>query len=534
MSLKNKFSNFKKEELSLENDKFFTFLKENYLAKNLDLNELLELNIKNEDFLKVFARSLNMEFMDFERVDENLCAKMPTSFMQELEFVPLKADETNIYILCVKNFNLENLERIQSFFMDKILKLYISDSFKIHKILKELAIKEKLEILSFKLKEEWEKGLKEEQSFVSQIFDFIIKEALNLKASDIHIEGLENGALIRFRIDGVLSFFCHLQKEVYTALVFYIKHLSHLNVAQQRKAQDGSFELKIEDKKYDFRISTLPLLYGESVVMRILRHDEIFLSLDNLHFDEFNLTLLKKAIASPHGMILLTGPTGSGKSTTLYACLNALKSIEKKIITAEDPIEYKMSLVQQIALNSKAGLDFNNALRAILRQDPDIIMIGEIRDEESLDIAIKASLTGHLLLSTLHTNDALSAIDRLLNMNANPYLIAHSLNLIIAQRLVRKLCNYCKTKVFNDEFKDYFYEPSGCIRCNKTGFLGRELVAEVLFIDENLSKLILNLSSKKELLEQARKNGFKTMFELGLIKARQGIISINELLRVIK
>jgi len=507
-----------------------------YLKNSLDLDELyLKIGVKSKEFLQALASYLKMDFMDFESADEKLCELFPFALLKEFEILPLKSDETSIYIASSKPCSLELLEKIQTLFKDKFIRAVLGDAFKISKELHNLYIKEELKNLSFKLKEEWDKNLKKEQSCVSQIFDFIIKQALKLQTSDIHIEARAEDSLVRFRVDGVLCFFCVLEKEIYTALNFHIKFLAHLNVAQNRKAQDGSFDLKFEGKNYDFRVSTLPLLYGESIVLRILKHEENFLSLENLNFCTKDLELLHKAIFSPNGMILLTGPTGSGKSTTLYACLNALKSMQKKIITAEDPIEYKMPLVQQILLNSKAGLDFNNALRAILRQDPDIIMIGEIRDEESLDIAIKSALTGHLLLSTLHTNDAISAITRLIDMRAKPYLLASVLNLIIAQRLVRKLCDFCKVqshKVY--EYEGKFCESKGCHHCNYTGFLGRELLVELLEIDEKISALIRENANKEVILNYARTKGFKTMFELGLEKARQGITSVEEVLRVAK
>ncbi len=330
--------------------------------------------------------------------------------------------------------------------------------------------------------------------------------------------------------------FAIFEKDIYEALVFHVKFLACLNLAESRKTQDGSFELDFENERYDFRVSCLPLIYGESVVIRILKHDKEILDLYKLNLGNKNLEILKKILHRPNGMILLTGPTGSGKSTTLYACLNELKSIEKKIISAEDPIEYKIPLVQQILLNSKVGVEFNSVLRAILRQDPDIIMIGEIRDEESLDIALKASLTGHLLLSTLHTNDALSTIDRLLDMQAKSYLIASALSLVIAQRLVRKLCPWCKQKSKKHyiEFEGEFFEPKGCERCHHSGFFGRELIAECLEINEDLACAIRENQDKTILMELAKKYGFQTMFEQGLKKAKEGLTSIDELLRVVR
>lgn len=475
------------------------------------------------------------DLADCADFDRDLCRKFSFDFLQNLQMLPLASDADNIYIASCKPLSLEHLEEIQNVFRDKFIKNVLSDSYAIERHLNALRIEDRLEKLSLKLKQELAQNAKEdEQSCVSVIFDFILTEALALNSSDIHIEMRAHDTLVRFRIDGILSFFCVLEEEVCRALIFHIKFLAHLNVAESRKAQDGSFERNFKDCQYDFRISTLPILWGESVVIRILKHDIALLDLDGLCLDSFHLHLLKSKIALPHGMILITGPTGSGKSTTLYACLNALKSIEKKIITAEDPIEYKLPLIQQIMLNSKAGLDFSNALRAILRQDPDIIMIGEIRDEESLDIAIKSALTGHLLLSTLHTNDALSTLERLIDMGAKPYLIASALKLIIAQRLVRKLCPHCKEKSkAHTEFEGEFHTSKGCKWCNYSGFLGRELVGEFLELDEGLRELIRTKADKMQILAQARKNGFQTMLECGLEKARKGRISLEELLRVV-
>lgn len=524
------------ENLDFKNVKCQEFLFDLYLKDELSLDQLyFKFGLKSEEFLRALAKYHKMEFLDFESPDEDL--NLPLALLLEFEILPIKIDKENIYIARGKPFSLELLEKIQNLFRDKFIRGVIGDSFKISKELNRLRIKEELRSLSLRLKEEWTDKVKQEsRSSISQIFDFILKEALSLNSSDIHIEARKDDALIRFRVDGELQFFCILEEEIYQALVFHIKFLTHLNVAEQRKAQDGNFELRLENQNYDFRVSTLPLIYGESIVLRILKHDKNFLELENLKLLDSHLKVLKKAISSSCGMILITGATGSGKSTTLYACLNTLRSIKKKIITAEDPIEYKIQGVQQILLNPKAGLEFNNALRAILRQDPDIIMIGEIRDEQSLDIAVKSALTGHLLLSTLHTNDSIGTIDRLLDMKAKPYLIAQALNLIIAQRLVRKLCPFCREESEKKYalFEGQFYESRGCERCNHSGFSGRELIAEFLMIDENLRELIRENAGKKRMLEYAKKQGFKTMLECGLEKAKKGITSIEELQRVIE
>lgn len=507
---------------------------ESFLQNELKIDRFcLENEIKSSDFARELAKYLKIPFLQDFMLDEKMCENLPFSLLNDLFILPLKSEDENIKFACAKSLKIEDLQRLESFFRNKFISFFIVDFFKLQNLLSKLRTRDKISFLSQKLRLEWENNLKQEQSSISQIFEFILKSALELKASDIHIEAEQRKALVRIRIDGLLREFCELEKDINEALIFYIKFLARLNVAETRRAQDGNFEFFYEQKNYDFRLSTLPLLHGESLVIRILKHDEHFLKLENLNFSSKNLTLLKKAIKAPFGMILFTGPTGSGKSTSLYACLNEIKNISKKIITVEDPIEYKMPLIQQIMLNPAIGLDFSTALRAILRQDPDIIMVGEIRDETSLNMALKSSLTGHLLLSTLHTNDALSTIIRLLDMHAKPYLLASSLRLIIAQRLVRLLCPFCKVKSEkNLEFDGDFFKSLGCQKCSHSGFLGRELVAECLEIDEEMSELIRQNSSKKELKIAARKKGFKSMFELGLEKARAGLISLDEILRV--
>ncbi|WP_185900157.1 GspE/PulE family protein [Campylobacter sp. MIT 99-7217] len=500
------------------------------------LNRLcLHFKLKVEDFLRSFASFKGLEFVDLS-LDEVFVSKLPLNLLLSLKALPFKEDKENIYIAFCEPSSFLNLQKIQNFFKDKFVKPYLANPLKIAEFLQDLSLKEQISLLLAQIKTELKDNTQKEQSGVSAFFELLIKEAIRLRTSDIHLEPSENRALIRFRIDGVLSLFLELEYEIYEALNSYIKLKSHLNLAEKRKAQDGSFSMSFEGLEYDFRLSSLPLFYGESLVIRILEHKKDFFALEHLNFLNKDLNLLKKKIHEAYGLILLTGPTGSGKSTTLYACLNEIKSMQKKIITAEDPIEYKLDLVQQILLNEKAGLDFNNALRAILRQDPDVIMIGEIRDEQSLDIAIKSSLTGHLVFSTLHTNDALGAVSRMLDMNAKPYLLASSLSLVIAQRLVRKLCVHCSFKSSKryKEFEGEFYEALGCEYCKMSGYKGRELVAEFLFVDEQVSELIRSNATKQEFLSYLKKQGYKSMLENGLQKAEQGITSIEELLRVLR
>ena len=481
---------------------------------------------------------MNAEFIELknDEVSLNLYKQMPLKWLKAHCALPFKESDEFVFIAFGKDFDRQILDKAQDFFKHKFIKAVRANAPQILGLLAEFELRDKINTLISELKFELENSQNSQgETAVSKLFELIIAQSIAKRASDIHIEPNENEAMIRFRIDGVLSEFIGVEFAIYQALTFYIKLLAHLNVAEQRKAQDGSFSLSVNALKYDFRLSTLPLLYGESVVLRVLEHKKDFLSLENLEFETANLTHFKKRIHQPFGLILLTGPTGSGKSTTLYAALSEIKSIRKKIITAEDPIEYRLPLVQQIVLNEKAGLDFNNALRTILRQDPDVIVIGEIRDEESLDIALKSSLTGHLVFSTLHTNDAVSAIARMLDMGAKAYLIASALSVIIAQRLVRKLCEKCKVKSAKHyEFEGEFYEAVGCEHCKMSGYVGREVVSEFLFVDENIAELIRTNAKASEILTYARKNGFQTMFEVGLQKARAGKTSVDELYRVMR
>ena len=319
--------------------------------------------------------------------------------------------------------------------------------------------------------------------------------------------------------------------------------MANLDIAEKRKPQDGRFSETILGKEYDFRISTLPIVSGESIVMRILDKTKAMIPLEEAGMSAYNFEIFTKALKTPYGIILVTGPTGSGKSTTLYGALNMLRSVEKKIITVEDPVEYQISLVQQAQVNPKIGFTFASALRSILRQDPDIIMIGEIRDEETIRIAVQAALTGHLVLSTLHTNDAISAINRIIDMGIEPYLVSGALIAIEAQRLVRKICPYCKIEtelepsIYN-EIKPYlpknykFFKGKGCKHCDFSGYSGREMISEVFRVDEEIARMIAKEESKEKIYQKALEKGFKSMLIDGINKAIEGSTTVEEVLRV--
>jgi general secretion pathway protein E/type IV pilus assembly protein PilB len=379
--------------------------------------------------------------------------------------------------------------------------------------------------------------------FVNQVFT----DAIELRASDIHLEPFEEEFRIRYRIDGVLQEVpvpAQL-KRFQPAIVSRIKILSHLNIAEKRLPQDGRIKLRLANNEVDVRVSIIPMLHGEAVVLRLLRQKGTLMGLNELGMGESEMASFKRVLALPHGIILVTGPTGSGKTTTLYTALNAINDLETKIITIEDPIEYQMRGVNQIQVNEKAGLTFARGLRSILRHDPDVVLVGEIRDEETAQIAVQASLTGHLVFSTLHTNDAPGALNRLVDMKVEPYLVASSLEAVLAQRLVRVLCPHCKEEDKSDlamALKDrmgyakdmVFYKGIGCPECRQTGFHGRQAIFEWMDINNEIIELLLKNSSAVIIREAAVRNGMKSLSDDGWRLVRSGVTTPEEVMRVTK
>jgi general secretion pathway protein E len=362
-----------------------------------------------------------------------------------------------------------------------------------------------------------------------QTVNRLLQEAISNGASDIHFEPNSEGLRVRYRVDGALRFVETLPLASSAAINSRIKIMARLDIAEQRLPQDGRIQIKIAGRDINIRVSTVPILYGESIVIRILDKSRVEYDYEFLGLDADTLTRFEHILAIPTGIFLVTGPTGSGKSTTLYTGLSQINSIEKKIITVEDPIEYQLEGVNQIAVHNKIGLGFANVLKTILRQDPDIIMVGEMRDTETARIAVQAALTGHLVLSTLHTNDAISGITRLLDMGVEDYLVTSTVNAVFAQRLVRRLCEHCKT-----EHSDRKGEmvAAGCDQCGQTGYRGRTMIYELFEIGEPLRKLILAQAGTDELREQARALGMTTMYECGMRLVAEGITSRAEVLRV--
>ena len=378
---------------------------------------------------------------------------------------------------------------------------------------------------------------------IISIVNGILREAFSRKASDIHVEPYEKKFRVRMRVDGVLTEITQLPIQTKRAVVARLKIMAHLDIAEARMPQDGRIKLKVSGNDVDLRVNTVPTVYGEKVVMRLLNKSSLQLDFSKLGFEPEQMAMFKRGIYAPNGMVLVTGPTGSGKTTTLYSALSELNGVGDNISTAEDPVEYNLDGVNQIQVNKDIGLTFANVLRALLRQDPDTILVGEIRDYETAEVAVQAALTGHLVLSTLHTNDAPSTIVRLMNMGLEPFLVVASLNTIIAQRLLRRICMSCRTPAnvpkeklielgFSKEQAETMMcvQGKGCSQCGKTGYKGRVAIYEVLDFTPTLKEMVLNGSSALDLKRQAAKEGMKSLRMSALTKVAEGVTTLEEAL----
>ncbi len=381
------------------------------------------------------------------------------------------------------------------------------------------------------------------QAPVIRLVNYLITDAVTKGASDIHIEPYEKRVRVRFRIDGVLEEQMSFSTRLKEAVVARVKIMSKLNIVERRVPQDGRIKIRVKNKEIDFRVSTVPTVTGEKVVMRLLDKSGLVLDLNLLGFEEEQKALFERTIKKPYGMILITGPTGSGKTTTLYSALKILNTPGVNIMTVEDPVEYNFEGINQVNVNEEVGLTFASALRAFLRQDPDIILVGEIRDRETVDIAIKAALTGHLVFSTVHTNNAPATITRLIDMGVEPFLVGSSLLMVVAQRLVRKICPNCKEEYEPpDEVLEalglerdgtVFYRGRGCSRCRNTGYKGRMAVYEIMEVTEEMRKAISRGAPEDEIKRMAIENGMKTLREVGILKAKRGVTTLEEVIRAI-
>ncbi|WP_281340752.1 GspE/PulE family protein [Sulfurihydrogenibium sp. YO3AOP1] len=522
-----------------------------------DENKVKEFFVKNLSFKPFDPKTHKVN------LTKEVLEKFPVSLIEKKYVVPFEYSEGVLKVAVLDPTDREIFTQIKFSTNVKTVETYIATLSEIEelkkvvvplfpakKLLDEIDLNADVQTEEEQKESSFEELSKEAQdSPVVKAVNAIIAEAINLGASDIHIEPMEKELKIRFRVDGILRTYKSWPAHIKDAIAARIKILANLDISEKRLPQDGRIRFRVNNRKYDLRISTLPTVYGEKIVMR-LQDAESYLNvkLENLGFEEDDLKIVREAIYSPWGMVLVTGPTGSGKTTTLYSALMERNTDDVNIMTVEDPVEVSIPGINQVQVKEEIGLTFAAALRAFLRQDPDIILVGEIRDRETAEIAVKAALTGHLVFSTLHTNDAPSTITRLVDIGVDKFLVSTAVHTIIAQRLIRKLCNNCKepanytpevlkTFGFSDEDiqtgQFFVHHPKGCDKCNGTGYKGRTAVHEILKLDENIRKAINEGKTADELKEIAIKTGMRTLYKDGLIKMKKGLTDIAEIERVL-
>ncbi len=510
---------------------------------------LVEMGISEEIILQVLSKKLNIEYVERDSFPETPPVELSLEFMKNNLVIPLSFEDGTLSVAMVDPENIEIIDSLKAS-LDCRIRPYIASKGAIVEYLERLSrLKETMvsEIMVDVEEAEEEvpeelnhlKGMAQEKGII-RLVDVLIENAVNQRASDIHIEPEEAHVRVRYRIDGILYDREFLPRKMQPAITSRIKLLSQMNIAERRLPQDGRIKGTFGGRPIDIRVSTIPTIYGESIVMRLLDKETSFLTLEELGMDAETLKKYESLIHKPYGMILITGPTGSGKTTTLYASLDRINSPEKKIITIEEPVEYLMKGINQIQVKPKIGLTFASGLRHIVRQDPDVIMVGEIRDLETAGIAIHAALTGHLIFSTLHTNDAPGAMTRLMDMGVENYLVSSTLIGVVAQRLVRRICNSCKTEYsIPSELKkelrintDILWRGKGCEECSNTGYRGRIGIFELLVVNDEIRNMIMAKATSRELREKAISLGMKTLRQDGIEKVMKGITTADEVLRV--
>ncbi|MCD6385555.1 type IV-A pilus assembly ATPase PilB [Candidatus Sumerlaeota bacterium] len=509
------------------------------------------------------GKQLNVPFITLSHyeIDPEVFKSIPEEIIKKYKIVPVDktgntltvalADPSNIYLLdelrILTKCQIVPVISYETDILETIRNYTTEDKSKYEEMLKDITDEEEeMEVVAAQEDANIENDIEAEvnEAPVIQLVNLIISEAIKTGASDIHIEPQEKSLRLRYRIDGVLQERTPPPKKFQNAIISRIKIMAEMDIAERRLPQDGRFKVRTQGRNIDFRVSTVPSPFGEKVVLRILDRSKLVLDLKQLGFDAEILDVYNKIIRRPWGMILVTGPTGSGKSTTLYATLNTINDPRKNILTIEDPIEYQLKGITQVQARPEIGLTFANGLRAFLRQDPDIILVGEIRDHETADIAIKSALTGHLVLSTLHTNDAPSTPTRLINMGVEPFLVSATLLVAIAQRLVRRICEHCKEPyvpsidmlrslgINEDISKLKFYRGKGCPNCHHTGYRGRIALYEMMVITDRIRDLILKRVPANVIKEAAIEEGMQTLRQAGIKKVLEGITTIEEVLSV--
>ncbi len=509
-----------------------------------------------DEVLRWLAQEYGLTYTTLDDVDPDrqLLSLFPARLLLKEELLPLKRDNGTVEVATSRLFATHGLDALKTM-TGLNLKPVIASSEAIQREIKKrlgvgadtigtLDEEKGLQVVDENADNNLDEGAEDEASII-RFVNQVLKDAIELRASDIHLEPFEDEFRIRYRIDGVLQDVpvpAQL-KRFQPAIVSRVKILSHLNIAEKRLPQDGRIKIRIDEAEVDIRVSIIPMLHGEAVVMRLLRQNSTLRGMSELDMDKRELDCFHRVLELPHGIILVTGPTGSGKTTTLYSALHEINDSVRKIITIEDPVEYQLKGVNQIQVNEKSGLTFARGLRSILRHDPDVVLIGEIRDQETAQIAVQASLTGHLVFSTLHTNDAPGALTRLVDMGVEPYLVASSLEAVLAQRLVRVLCKHCKVPddsptaqalkaQLGIPVSTTIYKSVGCRECRNTGFHGRHAIFEWMDSDNEIRQMILKSASTDQIRDAARRQGMKTLAEDGWRLVRQGITTVEEVLSV--
>jgi len=536
----------------------FESAREESKNKGLPINKVLISKgiVKEKDIASVISERLGIPFMDLSDylIDADVIKLVPESIAQRYKLIPLfKIGQTlTVAMADPQDINAMDQVRLKSGCeIDAVLATetdiknamdqYYGTSGGVEEVIKQMnEVKRSASVAPASDKELAKMA---EDAPVVKLVNMIIIQAVTEKASDIHIEPDEKVLRVRYRVDGILHEVPKPPKDLEAAIISRVKVLASMDIAERRKPQDGRIMMKMQGKDIDMRVSCFPTVYGENIVIRLLDKTSLLLGLSELGMRPEMHKTFDKIIRKPFGIMLVTGPTGSGKTTTLYAALNTINSEEKNIITIEDPVEYQISMIRQTQVNPKAELTFASGLRSILRQDPDVIMVGEIRDSETAEIATQAALTGHLVFSTLHTNDASGAITRLADMGIEPFLISDAVIGVLAQRLVRVICPKCKEKLVPTDatLKDLklersddlaLYHGKGCVKCKDTGYVGRVGIYELLVIDDELRKLIIAKAPADQIKAKAVEMGMKTLYEDGIAKALAGITSVEEVLRV--
>jgi type IV pilus assembly protein PilB len=517
--------------------------------------------IEETEVTKMLARQYRMPAVDLSRfeVDPKILKLLPPDIAIKHTVLPLKREGRTLTIAIADPNNVAAIEDIKFItrcdvfpviageytLRNAIDRYYQQSDAQLQSLLRSVeAAEDALEVLEDSQDEDVKAQDLADDAPVVKLINGLLTDAVKRGASDIHIEPFEHEMRVRYRVDGALQEVMKPPIKMRAALTSRVKIMASLNIAERRVPQDGRIKLKMGAKVIDFRVSTLPVLFGEKIVLRILDKGNLTLDLKKFGFEVKAEAELLKAILNPYGMVLVTGPTGSGKTTTLYSALSTINTIEVNIMTAEDPVEYNLMGINQVLVKNEVGMTFAAALKAFLRQDPNIIMVGEIRDMETGSIAIKAALTGHLVLSTLHTNDAPSTVTRMIDMGIEPFNVASAVNLIVAQRLVRRICSSCKSEhKYSDEelhalsiplaeaSKLTFFKGQGCDTCSGTGYKGRQGLYEVMSMSSNLRRLVLKGGSTEELREQAVKDGMLTLRMDGMLKVKRGITSLEEVVK---